>query len=195
MSNIIYVSGGARSGKSAFAQDIAEKYTDVAYIATMEAGDAELEDRIALHKKSRPQTWATIEAPKNLPEAYKQGRHGFYLLDCLTVYISNMVCAAVPDENAEIIDMAVQNKVEEQVMAELADIIQTIRSRDLSALFVTNEVGMGLVPAYPMGRMFRDVVGPRQQVYGCRRGRSVVHRFGDTVEAEMNFLHFFINNV
>lgn len=159
MSKIIYVTGGARSGKSAFAQEIAEKYTDVAYIATAEARDAEMQERIALHKQSRPQTWATIEAAANLPDAYKKDKHEFYLLDCMTVYISNRVCAAMPDEDAEIINMAVQNKVEEQVMEELADIVKTIRSRNLTALFVTNEVGMGLVPAYPMGRMFRDIVG------------------------------------
>jgi adenosylcobinamide kinase / adenosylcobinamide-phosphate guanylyltransferase len=159
LSKIIYVTGGARSGKSAYAQEVAEQYTDVAYIATAEAGDSEMQERILLHQQSRPQTWATIEASANLPEAYKQTKHEFYLLDCMTVYISNKICAAVPDEDAEIIDMAVQNKVEQQVLAELADITQTIRSHDLTALFVTNEVGMGLVPAYPMGRMFRDVVG------------------------------------
>ncbi len=159
MSKIIFVTGGARSGKSAFAQEIAEKYTDVAYIATAEAGDPEMQERIALHRQSRPQEWATIEAPANLPGAYKQHAYAFFLLDCMTVYISNRICAAVPDMDAEIINMAVQNQVEEQVMAEFADVIKTIRERDLTALFVTNEVGLGLVPAYPMGRMFRDVVG------------------------------------
>lgn len=159
MSRIIYVTGGARSGKSAFAQEIAEKYTDVAYVATAEAGDSEMKERILLHQQSRPQTWTTYEAQRNLHDVYKNHMHELFLLDCMTVYISNRICAAVPDESVEIIDMDAQNRVEIQVMAELAEIVKTIRTRDQTALFVSNEVGMGLVPAYPMGRMFRDVVG------------------------------------
>lgn len=159
MSRIIFVTGGARSGKSAFAQEAALQYTDVAYIATAREGDPEMRDRIALHRQARPPAWTTIDAAENLPPVYKKGRYGFYLLDCMTVYISNRICAEAEGSDAEIIDMQAQNRVEEQLLAEFADIADTIRRRDLTALFVTNEVGMGLVPPYPMGRMFRDVTG------------------------------------
>ena len=159
MSKIIYVTGGARSGKSMFAQQMAEKYTDVAYIATAEAGDSEMMERIALHQSSRPKSWTTYESPGSLKDIYAQKKHSFYIVDCLTVYISNRIVAEVEDPDAEIIDMDVQNAVEEEILQELTEIIETVRRLDLFALFVSNEVGMGLVPAYPMGRMFRDIVG------------------------------------
>jgi len=91
MSKIIFVTGGARSGKSAFAQEMAGKYKEVAYIATAPITDTEMEGRVRLHQQSRPQNWKTVEAQKDLPAVFKNSGHTVFLVDCLTVYIANAV--------------------------------------------------------------------------------------------------------
>jgi len=158
MSRIIFITGGARSGKSAFAQETAGKYKEVAYIATAPVTDAEMEARVRLHQASRPKNWSTLEAQTDLPGVIERSGNKVFLLDCLTVYIANAVVGVV-DEDAELIDMRVQDETEDLVMREVGRMIKIVRERDLTAVIVSNEVGMGLVPAYPMGRMFRDVVG------------------------------------
>jgi adenosylcobinamide kinase/adenosylcobinamide-phosphate guanylyltransferase len=158
MSKIIFVTGGARSGKSAFAQEMAGKYKEVAYIATAPITDTEMEGRVRLHQQSRPQNWKTVEAQKDLPAVFKNSGHTVFLVDCLTVYIANAVVGVV-DEDDELIETAVQDEVEERIMREIGRVIEIVRERNLTAIIVSNEVGMGVVPAYPMGRMFRDVVG------------------------------------
>ena len=158
MSKIIFVTGGARSGKSMFAQKLAEKSEDVAYVATAQAFDSEMQDRIALHQSARSQTWTTYECPNNMAGVFFEKKHSMYLVDCLTVYISNAIVGSM-DEESEIIDMEMQYTLENAIMKEMQSIMDTIRKMDENAIFVSNEVGMGLVPAYPMGRMFRDIAG------------------------------------
>lgn len=158
MSRIIFITGGARSGKSAFAQETAEKYKEVAYIATAPVTDAEMEERVRLHQASRPQNWATVEAQTDLPGVFENSGYNVFLVDCLTVYIANAVVGVV-DEDAELIDTRVQDETEEHIMREVGRMIEIVREKDMTAIIVSNEVGMGVVPAYPMGRMFRDVVG------------------------------------
>lgn len=158
MSKIVFVTGGARSGKSMFAQGLAEKYTDVAYVATSVATDDEMRERIRMHQNSRPQSWKTYETQKNMPMVFDQNTHGVFLVDCITVYIGNAVVEAA-DEESEIIDMDVQFRIENNTMDEIRRIVDALRIKNMDAIFVSNEVGMGLVPAYPMGRMFQDVTG------------------------------------
>ena len=158
MSKIILVTGGARSGKSMYAQDIANQYSDVAYVATSVATDGEMRERVRIHRISRPQSWKTYEAQKNMPGVFEQNTHEVFLVDCITVYIGNAVVDSM-DENAETIDMNVQFRIETNIMNELKNIVDTLRTKNMDAIFVTNEVGMGLVPPYPMGRMFQDITG------------------------------------
>jgi adenosylcobinamide kinase/adenosylcobinamide-phosphate guanylyltransferase len=158
MSRIIFVTGGARSGKSAFAQELAASFADVGYVATASITDEEMRERVRIHQQSRPESWATFEAQKNLPAVFEKNTHEAFLLDCLTVYIANAVVDVVNEED-EIINVRVQDAIEEQIMRDIERMLNTVREKDITLIVVSNEVGMGLVPAYPMGRMFRDVVG------------------------------------
>jgi adenosylcobinamide kinase/adenosylcobinamide-phosphate guanylyltransferase len=157
MSKIIFVTGGARSGKSAFAQERAKENEDVAYIATARITDSEMRERVRMHRESRPKAWKTYEVQNNLPAVFDRN-HRTFLLDCLTVYISNAVVGAVGEED-EIVDARVQEETEERIMRDVERMIGIVREKDLTAIIVSNEVGMGVVPPYPMGRLFRDITG------------------------------------
>ncbi len=158
MSKIIFVTGGARSGKSAFAQERAKEYGDVAYVATALITDDEMRERIRMHRESRPKSWTTYEVQKDLPEVFDSSGHRVFMLDCLTVYISNAIVGTVGEED-EVVDSRVQEETEERILSEVERMLGIVREKDLTVIIVSNEVGMGVVPAYPMGRMFRDIAG------------------------------------
>jgi adenosylcobinamide kinase/adenosylcobinamide-phosphate guanylyltransferase len=150
------VLGGARSGKSQFAQQLAGRYTQVVYVATAVATDAEMAERIAIHRSSRPAGWSTLEAPSGAARAIAASPSAeVFLLDCLTVLIGNLLGAhplSEPVARAEEIAAATA-AVEGEVEALLA-LVPTHR-----LIIVANEVGLGVVPAYPAGRLFRDLAG------------------------------------
>ena len=148
MSKIVLFTGGARSGKSARAEQYAAGLSQhVVYIATAEAGDDEMRARIAQHQRRRPAGWATLEAPLAVAaELVKLDMGSVALLDCLSLLVSNLLLAHEADPAPA-------------VEAEVAAILEAARERDLTLIVVTNEVGMGIVPAYPLGRIFRDLLG------------------------------------
>jgi adenosylcobinamide kinase/adenosylcobinamide-phosphate guanylyltransferase len=144
------VTGGARSGKSAFAQDRAEEHAAPhLYIATAEPGDDEMRERIARHRAERGPRWLTVEAPLDPCAALRAASGvGSALIDCVTLWISNLLSTGATDAAIE------------QACRGLAD-----RARDaaLPVFIVTNEVGMGIVPEHPIARRFRDVAGRANQ--------------------------------
>ena len=93
MGEIIFITGGARSGKSYHAERLAGKYQDVAYIATAVITDDEMKLRVERHKEQRPSEWRTYEAPYDLEQAVRGSSHEAYLIDCITVYITNLLFA------------------------------------------------------------------------------------------------------
>ncbi len=159
---IILVTGGARSGKSAFAEKLAaDMGTSIGYIATAQIYDEEMRYRVKLHRERRPSAWQTWEAPfeaeKAIAEAAKS--HKVLLFDCLTLYLSNHLCRILYDE---LTDEVAYRIVEEQ-MGALVKAAQAAAGQGTSTIFVTNEVGAGIVPENKLARLYRDASGLSNQ--------------------------------
>ena len=159
------VIGGARSGKSRFAQSLGTGAPRAFYIATARAEDAEMEARIAMHRRMRPLDWHTIEAPIEIAAVVERHRVQCYflLLDCLTVWLSNFCW-----EHRE----KPQREIETACMAEIARVAATANGAHV--VLVTNEVGCGIVPETPLGRFFRDLQG-RVNQEAARLADQVFH--------------------
>ena len=152
---IILVTGGARSGKSSFAESLYKDNKDVVYIATSKVTDSEMEERVKHHQNSRPKDWRTYEENYSLEKAIEKEKN--YLLDCITVLTSNIMFDISKDE--EYIDFNLQKEIENKVVSEIENLINEIRKRNYNLVLVTNEVGDSIVPEYHISRVFRDIQG------------------------------------
>lgn len=152
---IILISGGARSGKSNFAETKYKGLRDVVYIATSRAEDCEMEQRIEHHKSKRPDCWRTFEGTYELESALGEEKH--YLLDCITVLSSNIMFDISKD--VEVINNELQASIENRIIEELEKLINRIRESDRDLIMVTNEVGCSIVPENHVARVYRDIVG------------------------------------
>lgn len=155
---ITMVLGGARSGKSSFAEKIAYKRgaNDVVYLATAEIRDRKMAERIKKHQDSRPRGWKTVEEPYDLKNVFKSIATGqLVLLDCLTLYISNIL---IKNENKEL------NLIEDILQKELLVVIDIVSEKNIDLVVVSNLVGSGVVPASKLGREFRDIAGRINQL-------------------------------
>ncbi len=164
---MILVIGGARSGKSSFAQDMAaESGRKVCFLATAEARDGEMDERIHHHRQARPADWITLELEGgtvlgDLPEEIELA-----LLDCFTVYLSNLMAASGLDWPVEEEDLMPEEEVlrrMEECESEALEMVDRLRDAADTLIIVSNEVGMGLVPPYRLGRIFRDLAGRLNQ--------------------------------
>jgi adenosylcobinamide kinase/adenosylcobinamide-phosphate guanylyltransferase len=144
---VVFVLGGVRSGKSRYAQDLAGRGQRVAIIATAEACDDDMAQRIARHRSERPANWTTFESPLALEDTLLECGNQFdtVLVDCLTVWTANIMQAEASDE-ARVLDHA--NR--------LAEVLRRISA---SVILVSNEVGSGIHPNSEIGRVFRDLLG------------------------------------
>jgi adenosylcobinamide kinase/adenosylcobinamide-phosphate guanylyltransferase len=142
MSATHLVLGGARSGKSRHAEALVEAQPSPwTYIATAQAFDDEMRTRIAEHRARRPQGWTTIDAPLDLAAALYQAGNAPVLVDCLTLWLTNLILG------------------EHDVAAATASLLETLRTRDGMTALVSNEVGLGIVPDNALARRFRDEAG------------------------------------
>ena len=157
-STIILCSGGARSGKSEFAEQLALSLKGrKAYVATGQAFDDEMKDRIKKHQMRRGKEWITFEIPLHLHKNWEQIKNvsDVILIDCLTMFTSNHVFAHVDINTQED-----SNRIESIILEELRLLLQEINnSNDKTVIFVTNEIGLGIVPENKLARYFRDITG------------------------------------
>ncbi|MFC2034347.1 bifunctional adenosylcobinamide kinase/adenosylcobinamide-phosphate guanylyltransferase [Chloroflexota bacterium] len=159
----ILVTGGARSGKSTYAQNFAmESGKEVLFVATATAGDEEMKQRIENHKRARPSSWETLEVATHVGNSIleKVGKAELVIVDCITLLVNNVI-GQYADDSGEQFDTSL---VERDVVSEINELIDCMKRLDISFIVVTNEVGTGLVPVNKMGRVYRDLLGRANQL-------------------------------
>jgi adenosylcobinamide kinase / adenosylcobinamide-phosphate guanylyltransferase len=190
---LVLIIGGARSGKSSFAEQLAaSSERPVAFIATATAGDDEMRERIARHRASRPRQWHTLEEPLDLSGAARRASElaDVLLLDCVTLWLGNVLsqaskqhesapihpanaasrlvlrtqagCKEKDDKEEEVEELSLPGRLfDESALKEIEALLTVVKSLapGKTLIVVTNEVGLGVVPAYPLGRLYRDTLG------------------------------------
>ena len=174
MAKIVLVTGGARSGKSAFAEERLADREQVCYIATglPRGEDPEWQERIRLHQERRPASWTTQEQYAGLADWLREQSHPVYLLDCATLLTSNrlfdLIAQHFPDK-LELTEERFLSRQEQSFLLQLLEeewqeLLSTIRQTNAECWIVTDEVGLGIVPETRLGRFFRDVQGKINQL-------------------------------
>ena len=157
MARTIFITGGARSGKSRFAEELAQQFgAPLCYLATAQLLDDEMGERIRQHQARRGRAWQTIEEPLHVAQclACNDGIHKVILVDCVTLWLTNLLLHYEDlGEDAE-----------ERVMDNVHRLANTLREIRTPVILVSNEVGMGIVPENPLARLFRDIAGKANQM-------------------------------
>jgi adenosylcobinamide kinase/adenosylcobinamide-phosphate guanylyltransferase len=145
--SVTLVLGGVRSGKSRYAQQLAEQSRHVVFVATAKITDDEMNAKITRHREERPKEWLTVEEPLELAKVLveQEPTCEVIVVDCLTIFAANLM-EAVGEDSA-----ALESRIEEVCAA--------LRTIQCNVVLVSNEVGSGVVPAYPLGRRYRDLLG------------------------------------
>ena len=159
--NLMLILGGARSGKSRYAEGLIAALPPVwnppwIYVATAEPGDEEMRARIAAHRARRGPSWQTVEAPQELAEAVILAQPAPVLVDCLTLWLSNLML------------------IDADIEAETVRLERALEAATAPVILVSNEVGSGIVPEHPLGRGFRDLQGALNQRIAARAERVVL---------------------
>jgi adenosylcobinamide kinase/adenosylcobinamide-phosphate guanylyltransferase len=159
---LIFIAGGARSGKSRKGEELAKSLAGSAkpiFIATAEAVDDEMTSRIKKHQDDRGSAFELVEEPKNLSRALKDiDSDATVLVDCLTLWLSNNMMGEGTDSNESVIEAA--------------------RARKGATIFISNEVGEGIVPMHPVSRQFRDLSGIMNQEFAAAANKVYFMKFG-----------------
>ena len=174
MAKIVLVTGGARSGKSAFAEERLANRESVCYIATglPRGEDPEWQERIRLHQERRPASWTTQEQYAGLADWLREQSHPVYLLDCATLLTSNRLFDLIAQHFPDKLELTEENFLSRQEQSfllqlleeEWQELLSAIHQTDAECWIVTDEVGLGIVPETRLGRFFRDVQGKINQL-------------------------------
>lgn len=187
-STIILCSGGARSGKSEFAEQLALSLKGrKAYVATGQAFDDEMKDRIKKHQMRRGKEWITFEIPLHLHKNWEQIKNvsDVILIDCLTMFTSNHIFAY-----GDINTQEDSNRIESIILEELRLLLQEINnSNDKTVIFVTNEIGLGIVPENKLARYFRDITGRVNREVASAANKMYLTISGVTIELKSQEVH------
>ena len=168
MSRIYLILGGARSGKSSYGEELAASLGGrTAYLATSKITDEEMEKRVVLHRKRRPREWMTFEMEKSRPDRQEidlifsrleKNQINTLLLDCAT----NLLFRLLDDyrlDRVDVIDNETEARIEDEVHGYFSYLLEKLSSSNMDIIIISNEIGMGVVPAFPLGRLFRDLMG------------------------------------
>ncbi len=178
-SRLILVTGGARSGKSSFAERLAAERAAppagtgrVTYLATSETLDEEMAARVAAHRAARPASWKTVECPRDVPSAVRahSAATDVFLLDCVTFWTTNVLFSGGafggnrPPEQGFNYDDSLLAADEERAAAQrvssaVDDLLDSLAATSATLVAVSNEAGLGVVPEYPLARLWRDQLG------------------------------------
>ena len=156
MARTIFITGGARSGKSTCAEKLAREFgAPLCYLATAQTLDNEMDERVRRHRERRGGEWSTIEEPIHLSQALARcdGQYQAILVDCVTLWLSNLLFKY--EDAAE--------NIEERIQEDLQRLKSTLQGMVTPVILVSNEVGMGIVPDNALARMFRDIAGTTNQ--------------------------------
>jgi adenosylcobinamide kinase/adenosylcobinamide-phosphate guanylyltransferase len=171
---LVLILGGVRSGKSRYAQQLAgDTGKRVLFLATAKAGDDEMKCRIARHKSSRPESWRTIEEQMDIAGVLRKNavHADAVIIDCITVWLSNLL-------------MHNEKLSEKEMTADIDRLIDAYKQGESTYIIVSGEVGMGIVPEHPLGRIFRDYLGLANQRLAGKADRVVLMVAGIPVDVK-----------
>ena len=184
---LVLVTGGARSGKSTFAERLAARLAQgdvaghqgrdeprsVVYLATLEANDAEMQARVVAHRAARPREWTTVECPVDVAAVLRRRSGGeappVYLLDCVTFWVSNLIFAGGDlggtdpgldfNYDKSLLTSDQEEAAAGRVRQAVDGLLEALAQANATLIAVSNEVGLGVVPEYPLARLYRDQLG------------------------------------
>lgn len=164
MSRITLVTGGTRSGKSSFGEELLKEKHKVLYIATAIITDDEMKERVEIHRGRRNKNWETFEGYKEFKKVMMETECKYIMLECVTTMITNLIFDKYDD-----VDNLTKEEIqvlEEEISGQFKELIYACRETDKELVIITNEVGMGLVSPYKLGRIFTDITGRINQMLG-----------------------------